>query len=95
MTAVLYSGGLNYQAGNPFRQEVVIVRREVESLRKQLEVASQENLIYRKHLMKLLEGTDAGAAEFTADLMRLSATDNTSTRPPPGVGTVQGAGFTR
>jgi hypothetical protein len=94
MTSVLYGGGLNYQAGNPVRQEIVLVRREVESLRKQLETATEENLVYRKHLMKLLQATEAGATEFTADLMRVTSNEVQS-RPPPGVGTVQGAGFTR
>jgi hypothetical protein len=94
MTSVLYSAGLNYQSGNPVRQEIVTIRREVESLRKQLEVATEENLIYRKHIMKLLQATEEGAGEFTGDLMRLSANDS-ATKPKAGGGTVQGAGFSR
>lgn len=94
MTSVLYSAGLNYQTGNPVRQEIVAVRREVESLRKQLEVATEENLIYRKHLMKLLQASTDGAGEFTSDLMRLSSND-AKTPKAAGGGTVQGAGFSR
>ena len=95
MTSVLYSAGLNYQTGNPVRQEIVAVRREVDTLRKQLEVATEENLIYRKHIMKLLQATEGGAGEFTSDLMRLSANDLTNKPKTAGGGTVQGAGFSR
>lgn len=94
MTSVLYGAGLNYQAGNPVRQEIVAVRREVDSLRKQLEILTEENLIYRKHIMKLLQGTEAGAQEFTQDLMSLSAGGHGNSREPGGA-TVQGAGFRR
>lgn len=93
MTSVLYSAGLNYQSGNPVRSEIVAVRREVDSLRKQMELLTEENLIYRKHLMKLLNGQEDGVAEFTRDLMELSAVD-----PPKkeaGNSTVQGSGFRR
>ena len=55
MTSVLYGAGLNYQLGNPVRQEIVAVRREVDALRKQLEHLTEENIIYRKYLMKLLQ----------------------------------------
>jgi hypothetical protein len=95
MTSVLYSAGLNYQTGNPVRQEIVAVRREVDTLRKQLEIATEENLIYRKHIMKLLQATESGAGEFTSDLMRLSANDAQNKQKPAGGGTVQGAGFNR
>jgi hypothetical protein len=44
--------------------------------------------------MKLLQATEEGAAEFTTDLMRLSANDS-ATKPKAGGGTVQGAGFSR
>ena len=54
MTSVLYGAGLNYQLGNPVRQEIVAVRREVDALRKQLEHVTEESIIYRKYLMKLL-----------------------------------------
>jgi hypothetical protein len=95
MTSVLYSAGLNYQTGNPVRQEIVAVRREVESLRKQLELVTEENLIYRKHIMKILQTQEEGAGEFTTDLMRLSANDAPNRPKAAGGGTVQGAGFTR
>jgi hypothetical protein len=94
MTSVLYGAGLNYQAGNPVRQEIVAVRREVDSLRKQLETLTEENLIYRKHIMKLLQGTEGGAQEFTQDLMSLAASNQSNSREPGGA-TVQGAGFRR
>jgi regulator of replication initiation timing len=95
MTSVLYSAGLNYQTGNPVRQEIVAVRREVESLRKQLESVTEENVIYRKHLLKLLQGSENGAEEFTSDLMRLSSSQSAALKQPPGGRTVQGAGFSR
>jgi hypothetical protein len=97
MTSVLYGSGLNYQAGNPVRQEIVAVRREVDSLRKQVELLTEENLIYRKHIMKLLQTGDVnGSAEFTRDLMTLASSDsNNNTQRPPGGGTVQGGGFRR
>jgi len=94
MTSVLYGAGLNYQIGNPVRQEIVAVKREVDSLRKQLEQLVEENLIYRKYLMKLLQKDDDGTTEFTRDLMALSSSSNTVSREPGG-GTVQGAGFRR
>ena len=94
MTSVLYGAGLNYQIGNPVRQEIVAVKREVDSLRKQLEQLVEENLIYRKYLMKLLQKDDDGTTEFTRDLMALSSSSSTTSREPGG-GTVQGAGFRR
>ena len=97
MTSVLYQAGLNYQMGNPVRQEIVAVRREVDSLRKQIEQLTDENLVYRKHLMKILQDSDKGNAEFTKDLMSLSSgsvvLDNSQRQP--GGGTVQGGGFRR
>jgi hypothetical protein len=94
MTSVLYGAGLNYQTGNPVRQEIVAVRREVDSLRKQVELLTEENLVYRKHLMKLLQKDDDGNTEFTRDLMTLSG-NTAGTNREPGGGTVQGAGFRR
>ena len=94
MTSVLYSAGLNYQSGNPVRTEILAVRREVDSLRKQVEQLTEENLVYRKHLMKLVQATDAGQGELTTDLMRISGND-ASARREAGGGTVQGGGFRR
>ena len=94
MTSVLYSAGLNYQVGNPLRSEIVAIRREADSLRKQLELLTEENLIYRKHLVKLLTAQEDGAAEFTRDLMLLSAA-NEPQKKEAGGGTVQGGGFRR
>jgi len=94
MTSVLYGAGLNYQSGNPVRQEIVNVRREVDSLRKQLEQSVDENLIYRKYIMKLLQKDDDGSTEFVRDLTSLSSVANSSSKEPGG-GTVQGAGFRR
>ena len=94
MTSVLYCAGLNYQLGNPVRQEIVAVRREVDSLRKTIETLVEENLIYRKYLMKLLQKDEDGSTEFTRDLMSLSGSSLNSSREPGG-GTVQGAGFRR
>jgi hypothetical protein len=80
MTSVLYGAGLNYQMGNPVRQEIVAVKREVDSLRKQMELLTEENLVYRKHIMKLLQ-KDASSSQ--------------GNQREPGGGTVQGAGFRR
>jgi hypothetical protein len=95
MTSVLYGAGLNYQMGNPVRQEIVAVRREVDSLRKQIELLTEENLIYRKHIMKLLQKDEAGNTEFTRDLMTLAGGSNATNQREAGGGTVQGAGFRR
>ena len=95
MTSVLYGGGLNYQMGNPVRQEIVTVRREVDSLRKQIELLTEENLVYRKHIMKLLQKDEAGNADFTRDLMSLAGGAGAGSNREPGGGTVQGAGFRR
>jgi hypothetical protein len=101
MTSVLYSAGLNYQPGNPVRQEIVAVRREVDALRKHVELLTEENNVYRKHLLRLLQGSEevetAAVAEFKRDLVGVSmavAPSSASSRPA-GVGTVQGGGFRR
>jgi len=95
MTSVLYGAGLNYQAGNPVRQEIVAVRRDAEALRKQVELLTEENLIYRKHIMKLLGGTEEGTGDFTKDLMALAGHSDANARREAGGGTVQGGGFRR
>ena len=95
MTSVLYSAGLNYQSGNPVRQEIMAVRREVDSLRKQLEILTEENLVYRKHLLKLSQKSEEGNTELTKDLMELSSGYNAQNRREAGGGTVQGGGFRR
>jgi hypothetical protein len=98
MSSVLYSGGLNYQAGNPVRTEIVSVRREVGELRKQLENLTEENLIYRKYIIKILKGIndEASINELTRELMAASSSDNNSNQVrQPGMGTVQGGGFRR
>ena len=56
---------------------------------------TEENLIYRKHLMKLTQGVDNGQADFTKDLMALSAHSQPSNQREAGGGTVQGGGFRR
>jgi len=94
MTSVLFNAGLNYQLGNPVRQEIVAVRRDVDNLRKQIELLTEENLIYRKHIMALLQKDEGGSTEFTRDLMQLASGGFTEQRTPGG-GTVQGAGFRR
>jgi hypothetical protein len=94
MTSVLYGSGLNYQRGNPVRQEIVDVRRDVDLLRKQMEQLTEENLVYRKYLMKLLQKEDGGNTEFTRDLMSVASGNSQSGREPGGA-TVQGAGFRR
>ena len=93
MTSVLYSAGLNYQAGNPVRQEIVNVRRDLDALRKQVELLTEENLVYRKYLAKLLEPVDNGQAELQLDLRSLSEVKPTA--QAAGLSTVQGGGFRR
>jgi hypothetical protein len=103
MTSVLYSAGLNYQTGNPVRQEIVAVRRDLDALRKHVEILTEENNIYRKHLLKLLQGSEendtAAVTEFKRDIMALSVSvapsSSSSSSRPAGVGTVQGGGFRR
>ena len=73
MTSVLYGGSLNYQVGNPIRHEIMQVTRAIDALRKQVEMLTEENLVYRKHLMKLVQATENGGTEFSKDLMALSA----------------------
>mgnify|MGYP000502885992 CR=1 FL=1 len=102
MTSVLYSAGLNYQAGNPVRQEILSVRREVDSLRKQMDALTEENQVYRKYLIKLLSNLpdDDGKmqAEFTSDLMKLSTASTSasasasSSQPPQLMGSNNSGG---
>jgi predicted transposase YdaD len=94
MTSVLYSSGLNYQSGNPVRQEIVAVRREVTSLRKQVDDLHDENLVYRKYLIKLLDGTD-DSQKLMQDLLHLSTAQENSVKREAGSSTVQGGGFRR
>jgi len=95
MTSVLYHGSLNYQAGNPVRTEILAVRREFDALRKQVEQLTEENLIYRKHLAKALQGVENGSEEFTKDLMHLAQSNDQKGQREAGGGTVQGGGFRR
>ena len=99
MTSVLYSAGLNYQTGNPVRQEIVAVRREVSDLRKQVEILTEENLVYRKYIMKVLkkDANQDDFNEFTREMTALSspAPPQTQQNIAPGTGTVQGGGFRR
>jgi hypothetical protein len=99
MTSVLYSAGLNYQTGNPVRQEIVAVRREVSDLRKQVETLTEENQVYHKYIMKVLkkDANQDDFNEFTREIMSLSspAPQQTQQNVAPGTGTVQGGGFRR
>jgi hypothetical protein len=98
MTSVLYSAGLNYQSGNPVRSEIVAVRRDVDSLRKQVEILTEENNFYKKYLMKLLQGADengAAIAEFTRDMQSIGDVKEMQNGRGAGGGTVQGGGFRR
>lgn len=98
MTSVLYSAGLNYQTGNPVRSEIVAVRREVGELRKQVELLTEENMVYRKYMMELMKKEDDAALHnsFSRDMMMLSNTNNPQGQnQQPGGGTVQGGGFRR
>ena len=83
MTSVLYSAGLNYQSGNPVRSEIVAVRREVGELRKQVESLTNETLVYRKYIMKLLEEKENKQqfSDFTRELMNLSDEQPSSSQP--------------
>jgi len=95
MTSVLYSGGLNYQSGNPVRQEIVNVRREVDSLRKQVELLVEENAVLKKHMMILLQATENGVTPFVKDMQSISDVKDMQAARPAGGGTVQGGGFRR
>ena len=102
MTSVLYSSGLNYQSGNPVRAEIVATRRDVSTLRKEVEALTEENLIYRKYMLKLLKESEDSQMfnEFTRDLMTLSANESSSQQQSQqgnqfSNNSVQGAGFRR
>ena len=95
MTSVLYSAGLNYQSGNPVRSEIVAIRRDVDSLRKQVEVLTEENNMYKKYLIKLLQATDDGISEFTRDMQSIGDVKEAQQGRGAGGGTVQGGGFRR
>ena len=95
MTSVLYSAGLNYQSGNPVRQEIVNVRREVDSLRKQVDLLVEENAVLKKHMMVLLQGTENGVSPFVKDMQSISDVKDMQAARPAGTGTVQGGGFRR
>jgi hypothetical protein len=95
MTSVLYSAGLNYQSGNPVRQEIVGVRRDLDALRKQVEILTEENTLYKKYIMTLLEGTESGTAQFVRDIQSLSDVKDLQAGRQAGGGTVQGGGFRR
>jgi len=81
--------------GNPVRQEIVAVRREVDILRKQVDVLVEENLVYRKFLLKLLDPVENGVNDLNKDLVELGKAQEASSRREAGGGTVQGGGFRR
>ncbi len=97
MSSVLYSGGLNYQAGNPVRTEIVSVRRNVGELRKQIETLTEENLILRKYLIKVMKSIndEQSINDLTRELMSLTQDSSQPQQRQPGTGTVQGGGFRR
>ncbi len=98
MTSVLYSAGLNYQSGNPVRQEILAVRREAGDLRKQVDLLVEENAIYRKYIIKLLKKAEDDQAinEMTRELMAVnSAQQGGVQQQQSGQNTVEGGGFRR
>jgi hypothetical protein len=99
MTSVLYSGGLNYQSGNPVRTEILAVRREVTDLRKELETVSNENMVFRKYISRMLEKDENKQllGEFNKEFMMLNQqpSQQQQAQNNPGTGTVQGGGFRR
>jgi hypothetical protein len=56
MTSVLTFGGLNYQAGNPVRNEFIAVRREMAELRALVQAQSVDIKMLRTELGKLASG---------------------------------------
>lgn len=95
MTSVLYSGGLNYQSGNPVRQEILAVRREATDLRKQVELLVEENTVYRKYIIKLLKKAEDEQTvnEMTRELMSINSPQQAQQQS--GQNTVEGGGFRR
>jgi hypothetical protein len=85
MTSVLYSAGLNYQAGNPVRSEILKVTREINDIRKGLEFLSDENMILRKYLGRTFENTGSIDIlnEMNSELLRLEAERNKALNPTP------------
>ncbi len=69
MSSVLYSAGLNYQAGNPLRSEITRLHRDVDQLRKLLELANSEMTIYRKYITLSFEKSDKDSDKSFVDKM--------------------------
>jgi hypothetical protein len=67
----------------------------MDSLRKQVELLTEENSMYKKHIMKLLQATEDGTAEFTRDMQSLGDVQALQNGRQAGGGTVQGGGFRR
>ena len=74
MTSVLYGSGLNYQAGNPLRSELIQLRREVVELRKLLDDSATEAKVYRKYIAKMLQDSDQETLnEMNNELLKLDS----------------------
>lgn len=77
MTSVLYSSGLNYQAGNPLRTEIMGIRRELGELRKLIQDLSGENQVYRKYISRILcDSNEEVFDELNRDLSFLDSNSN-------------------
>ena len=74
---------------------VGLLIESIKEQQKQIEVLTEENLVYRKHIMRLLQNSEGGNTEFTRDLMSLAGGSSSANNREPGGGTVQGAGFRR
>lgn len=85
MTSVLYSAGLNYQAGNPIRSEILKVTREANDMKKNIDFLSDENLILRKYLSRSFEasGSIDLLNEMNSELLRLESERNKALNPTP------------
>lgn len=53
MTSVLYSGGLNYQLGNPVRAELASLRTQVADLRKLVDAFQADNAFLKNELKNM------------------------------------------
>jgi peptidoglycan hydrolase CwlO-like protein len=59
MTSVLYSGGLNYQLGNPVRSELANLRNQVADLRKLVDGFQADNSFLKNELKNMTKNVAA------------------------------------
>lgn len=76
MTSVLYSSGLNYQAGNPIRTEINKLTNSISDLRKLVEGQSSELTKLREHVVRLEAMRLVSGAEHVTKARTRSGSDD-------------------